>query len=298
MAQKLKHRMISEIKNGFLLLLGSIIIGLSYVLFLAPNKITAGGVGGIAIILYHTVNIPIGWSIFIINIPLFLLGIKFLGKMYGIRTLVGIALSSFFVDLFDGKYFPIFELQAFKVDLIIAALFGGVMIGAGLGIMFRGKGSSGGSDIIAQIIGKYTSFTPGMAFMFMDIFVIIIAGLILGQGGQTGAEGINRYELIFYGIIVLYISSRTVDLVLQGFSTTKSVQIISIKTQEIRNYIHSHIERGATVLKAKGSYTNIEKEVVFCVVSRKEVTKLKEYIEQIDPDAFMIISDTHQVLGY
>lgn len=297
MKQKIKKYFFNEIMNYTLILIGAVLIAFSYVLFLSPNKITAGGIGGVAVTLHHLFNIPMGLLIFAMNLPLFIIGVKFLGKMYGIRTMLGIFLVSFLVDLFDGKYVSFIKFEALEVDMIIAALFGGLLIGAGLGLMFRGKGSSGGTDIIAQILGRYTSFTPGMAFLFMDFFIITISGLLLGFLNHTEGSA-NYWELIFYGLITLYISSRVVDVVLQGISTSKSVQIISQKNVEIRNYIHKEMNRGATVIPAYGSYTNVTKEIIYVIITRKELTKLKEYISKLDSNAFMIVMDTHQVIGY
>jgi uncharacterized membrane-anchored protein YitT (DUF2179 family) len=298
MSKKVKRVLLAEIRNYGLIIIGALICAVSYVFFLAPNKIVAGGVSGLAITFYHIFDIPMGWMIFGMNVPLFLVGVKFLGKMYGVRTLVGIGLVSFFTDLLDGKYFAFIELEPVKMDIIIAAIFGGVLLGIGLGVIFRGKGSSGGSDIVAQILGRYTSFTPGMAFMVMDFFIIVFSGIVLGSTGNASSAGsANQWELIFYGLIALFVSSKVIDLVLQGVSTTKSVQIISDKKDQIIEYIHEK-GRGATIYKAVGSYTNKDRDVVFCILSRKELIQLKEYIAGIDKEAFMIITDTHQVMGY
>lgn len=295
--KKIKKFIISEIKNIFLIILGTLISAVAFVGFLAPNKITAGGVSGIAITVYHLFDIQMGWIILVLNIPLFIIGIKFLGRMYGIRTLIGIVLVSLFVDLLDGKYFSFIRLETPEIDMIISAIFGGVLLGIGIGIVFRAKGSGGGTDIIAQVLGKHTSFTPGTVFMIVDFFIIAISGILLGMQ-NTSINHVNYWELIFYGLISLYISSRVVDTVLQGFSTSKSVQIISDRKNEIIDYIHKKMDRGATLLKAIGTYSKKEKDVIFCVITRKETTELKEFITKIDKNAFMIISDTHQVLGY
>lgn len=296
MKQKLHKYVFSEIKNYTLILFGAVIISFAYVLFLAPHKISAGGVGGIAITIYHLFKIPLGWSIFIINVPLFILGVKFLGKLYGLRTLVGIVSVSFFVDLFDGKYLPFIKIQSFDVDILIAALFGGLLLGAGIGIQFRAKGSGGGTDIIAQILGKHTSFTPGMVFLVVDSIIIVSSGIILGLTDKTG--GGNRFELIFYSLIILYISSRTVDLVLEGLSTSKEVRIISYKNSEILNFIHNSMNRGATLINAVGTYKKEDRKIIYCVITKKEVTQLRDHIARIDKDAFMVVTNAYQVLGY
>ncbi len=271
-------------------------ISFAYVLFLAPHKVSAGGVGGIAITLYHLFKIPLGWTIFIINVPLFIIGIKFLGKLYGLRTLVGIVSVSFLVDLFDGKYLSFINIQPFDVDILIASLFGGLLLGTGIGIQFRAKGSGGGTDILAQILGKYTSFTPGMVFLIVDSLIITSSGIILGFTNKT--SGSNRFELIFYSLIILYISSRTVDIVLEGLSTSKEVRIISSRNSEILNFIHTTMSRGATLIDAVGTYTKEERKIIYCVITKKEVTQLREYIARIDKDAFMVVTNAYQVLGY
>ncbi len=303
----LKESVRGEIKNYSLLVLGSIFCALSYSFFLTPSKFSAGGVGGLAITFNYLFGINVGLAMLMMNIPLFIIGMKSMGRMYGVRTLTGIGLISVLTDLFDGKIISAIKLTHEPLHPIISALFGGLLLGLGLGILFRGKGSSGGSDIIAQVMGKYTSFTPGIAIMLIDFNVIVISGILLGTSGKgTGTEmadfvnsarEANQWELIFYGLITLYVSSKVIDVVLEGISTSKSVHIISQKNDEILNYIND-MKRGATIIKAAGAYRKEDRDIIFVILSRKELTQLKAYISSIDDKAFMIVADTHQVLGY
>jgi len=154
MKRVVKKYILGEIKNYAMIIFCSIISSLSYVLFLLPSKISAGGISGIAIITYHIFGIPMGWVVLALNVPLFIVGVKYLGKLFGARTLVGIVSTSFFVDLFNGVYLPFIKLPSMPVDdMIIRAVFGGIVLGVGIGIIFRAKGSSGGTDIVAQVLG-------------------------------------------------------------------------------------------------------------------------------------------------
>jgi uncharacterized membrane-anchored protein YitT (DUF2179 family) len=277
-----KHGWKSIVWQYLIITFGSVIMSLSLVLFLGPAKIAPGGVSGLAIVVYNLFEIPMGITMLILNIPLFLLGLKLLGRKFGPRTFFSFTVLSVATDIFD-KYL---NLQAATNEPLLAAIFGGVVMGAGLGIVFRNKGTTGGSDIIGQVINKYTNMSVGTGIMVIDFFIITLAGLAF-----------KNINLALYGFISLFFSGRVVDIMLDGFDYARAFYIISDKYEEMIEVINNKMDRGGTLLDGKGIYTGAERKVLFAVVTRKEVAKLRELVEDIDPEAFVIISNIHEVLG-
>ncbi len=288
------------VKDYLLMTIGALIMSLGLLWFLDPYKASAGGVSGISIIIRNTTGIPLGISMLALNIPLFFVGIKVLGRRFGIRTFYGFTMFSIMVDVIDKVVYDILLnkepyllsdpsnvhiLQ--DLDPLLAAIFGGAMLGAGLGLVFRAQGSTGGSDIIAQIAVKYRFLTAGQAFMIFDFLVITAAGIAFGNIG---------YALI--GFVALFVSSKTVDVIVEGLGNTKGLYVISDEWDGIRIRILKEINRGVTVLHGQGGYTGEEKEVLFCVVTRRSIYKVREIVKQEDPEAFMVISDLHEVYGF
>ncbi|MGC9336619.1 MAG: YitT family protein [Candidatus Cloacimonadia bacterium] len=261
---------------------GTILMSLSLVWFLSPNKIAAGGVSGLAIVLHHLFNMPIGATMLIFNVPLFLLGVKYLGKLFGIRTIIGMVLFSFFTDFFD----KILKFLAVTDNHLLATLYGGLLLGIGLGIVFRARGSTGGSDIIAQIFSNKGIMSAGNTFILIDFFVIALAGISF--------QGI---EYALWGFIALYVSSKIVDVVIAGLGYAKACYIISTKSKEIKNEILKKMDRGVTMFKGKGGYSEEDRDIILCILTKREITRLRNLVKQIDPDAFVIIQDTYEVLG-
>jgi len=262
---------------------GTFIMSLGLVLFLSPSKIVAGGVSGIAIIAKQLWNFPLGVAMILLNIPLFLLGIKILGKSFGIRTFYSFTLLSIFTDLLDKAL----KLSPATDNVLLAAIFGGTMLGLGLGIVFRFQGTTGGSDIIGQIINKYTNFSVGTGIVIVDFIIILSAGIIFGN-----------INWALYGLISLYLSGQIIDMIIDGLDYVRSFYIITEKEQEIKEMVLDKMERGGTVLKGEGFYTEEDKNVLFVVVTLKEVYALRQRVREIDPDAFIIIADVHEVLGH
>lgn len=261
---------------------GTILMSLSLVWFLSPNKIAAGGVSGLAIVLHHLFNMPIGATMLIFNVPLFLLGVKYLGKLFGIRTIIGMVLFSFFTDFFD----KILKFSVVTDNPLLATLYGGLLLGIGLGIVFRARGSTGGSDIIAQIFSNKGIMSAGNTFILIDFFVIALAGISF--------QGI---EYALWGFIALYVSSKIVDVVIAGLGYAKACYIISTKSKEIKNEILKKMDRGVTMFKGKGGYSEEDRDIILCILTKREITRLRNLVKQIDPDAFVIIQDTYEVLG-
>lgn len=279
---------------------GCLLVALSLDWFLAPYKISPGGVSGLSIVLYKFWHIPLGMTMLVFNIPLFLIGLKILGKQFGIKTIYGIFMVSFLTDFIAGYIYPKF-LPGVPVYLLddpskikilssitplLAAIFGGILLGIGLGIVFKAGGSTGGSDIVAQICSKYKILTAGQTYIVVDFFVISFAGFAFSNVG---------YALI--GFVSLIASSKVIDMIVEGLGNTKGAYIISDKTDEIREKILKDLGRGCTIFYGKGAYTAAEKEILMCVVSRREIFDLTQIAKTVDKNAFVIISDVYEVYG-
>lgn len=278
-----RKRRIKEILFEYAMItLGSVIMSVSLILFLGPAKIAPGGVSGLAVIVYNLFDIPMGITMLIANIPLFILGLKILGPKFGPRTFYSFTIVSIATDIMD-KYM---DLKPATEDPLLAAIFGGVVIGMGLGIVFRNKGTTGGSDIVGQVINKYSNMSVGTGIMIIDFFIISISGVAF--------QNIN---LALYGFIGLFFSTRVIDIMIDGFDYARAFYIISDKHEEMVEMINKKMDRGGTLLHGKGIYTGKDREVLFAVVTRREVAKLRELVKNIDPQAFVIISNIHEVLG-
>ncbi|HIE05249.1 MAG TPA: YitT family protein [bacterium (Candidatus Stahlbacteria)] len=266
-----------------LILFGSIIIGLTYNLFLIPHRLVPGGVGGLSIIIHHLAGSPVGVLIIIFNIPLFIIGVKVLGRSYGIKTLLGITLSAVFIDLFAYTV----KITAASDNRILSAVYGGAILGIGLGLVFRGHGSTGGTDIIGQVINHYTDLSIGIGILIIDFIIISFAGIIF-----------KDFELSLYGYLTLFISSKVIDLVIEGWSYTRALLIITTEKEKISDVIIKRFNRGVTELAGKGAYSKEERPVLFCVASKREVQLIIREIKEIDNQAFVVVTDVYEVLGH
>jgi uncharacterized membrane-anchored protein YitT (DUF2179 family) len=261
------------------IVIGSFIGSLGLTMFLVPNKVAAGGVSGLATVLHYLFGLPVGWTMLAMNIPLFVAGVIFLGKGFGLKTLAGALLFSVFTEA--TKNFPVLTH-----DLLLSTVYGGLILGAGLGIVFRARGSTGGSDLAAMLINYFIpTVSIGQGILFVDFFVIGLDGVAF------------NWELAMYSWIALYVSSKVIDLIQEGVNYSKAVYIISDEAENISRKILNEMERGVTFLGAKGAYTGEEKNVLMCVVTRLELTRLKNIVHELDPRAFVIVHDVHEVLG-
>jgi len=258
---------------------GSLITALGLVLFLIPNKIAAGGVSGLATVIYYLTAWPVGLTMLVINIPLFILGLRELGVKFGVKTLYGTITLSVFTDFLT----PV--LGAPTSDPLLATVYGGLLTGIGLGVVFRSGGTTGGTDLGAQLLRKWFKVSSGQWLLVIDAFVITTAGIVF------------TVELALYALLALFLTSRAVDFVQEGVSYNKAVLIISDRYQVIGQKILTELDRGATGLQGRGLYTGTDKEVLLCVVSRTEITKLKNLVLAEDEDAFVIVADVHEALG-
>lgn len=272
-----------EIKSYFLILVGTFIMAVGFVLFISPYKLAPGGVYGIAIMLHHLFGFPIGISGISIDIPLTLLGIYLLGPRFGFKTVLGFTLLSAWVSLleFTWGYEPLVEH-----DALLSSIFGGVLLGIGLGIVFRSRASSGGSDIIAMILNKYTGYPVGQLLMFVDA-TIVMASLV----------AFEDWKIPLYSWIVIFITGRVIDAVIEGVRHDKTCLIITNKPDQVREKILFDLKRGGTIIPAKGLYTGEERQMIYVVLNRQEVAELHDFIHKIDPHAFMTVIDANEIFG-
>ena len=275
-------------------------------IFLIDAKVVPGGVSGLAMAIHYLSGnkIPVGMTIWVLNVPLFIWGVKVLGKRFGARTFVGFSTSSFFIDFFRGDIpgFEFIRLQdshtiqdLLQNDFLFLILIGAVLLGIGLGIIFKFKGSTAGSDIVAAIMQKRFGFKPGQAIMMIDFFVIALAGFIIYIKDLSPDR--PALVLTFYAVFLLFISARIIDMIIDGFDYARMAYIISDKYDEIATVIMEEFSRGITALKSHGYYKDVERDVLVAVVTLKELGELTERVKDIDPDAFIIVNTVHEVLG-
>ncbi len=268
----------SNLLDNFEILLGSFITAIGFNTFLNPNDIASGGVSGISVIIKHMLGIQPAITQWALNIPLFFLGLIVLGKLYGLRTVVG----SFFLPLFI--YFTK-NLPPLTSNSLLASIFGGLVVGLGLGLVFKGNASTGGLSIVASIVNKYTGFSMGKCQMITDAFVVISASLVFTP------------DKVLYALISIFVTSKAIDLVQLGFTSSKVAFVVSTKSDDISKIILQNLDRGLTKLSALGGYTDEKRTVLMVVMEQSEITRFKNLVETIDPTAFIIISNTHEVLG-
>jgi uncharacterized membrane-anchored protein YitT (DUF2179 family) len=275
-------RLLRNVKSMALVIFGSAVMGVAYTIFLIPHHFVPGGVSGIAIIINSLTRLPVGTLILVLNIPVFALGYKFMGRSSMVRSLVGLIASSLFIDFFN----EVIGLPSATENVLLAAIYGGVMLGAGLGLVFLGRSSTGGSDIIGQILNRTTGLSIGMAIMLVDFFIISASGFVYGS-----------LEAPLYGYIVLFVSSKVIDMVLEGWAFSKLAIITSNRVAEIQDFILNTLDRSGTALKSRSLYLNREGETIITVLSPKQLLELRAFIKGLDPEAFIIVNDTYAVLG-
>ncbi|MED3574782.1 YitT family protein [Cytobacillus praedii] len=266
------------LKEYVYVLIGAAIVAITFNVFLLPNRVASGGVSGISTILDAVIGWEPAYVQWAFNIPLFIAGVVFLGKQFGAKTLVGTIFLPFVVFLTK-------DFGAWTNDPLLASLFGGIGVGLGLGVVFRGKASTGGTDLAAQIINKYTGLSLGTCVAIIDGLIVLTAAIVFD------------IERGLYALLALFVTSKTIDLVQVGFGRTKMTMIITEKQVEVREGILNKIDRGVTKLTAYGGYTDSERPILMCVVDQSEFTKLKQLVKSIDPTAFIIVTDASEVLG-
>ncbi len=269
---------IQLLKEYIYILIGSAIVGIGFNLFLLPNRVASGGVSGISTIFDSLFGWEPAFVQWAFNIPLFIAGVIFLGRQYGVKTLIGTLFLPFVVFLTR-------DMEPATLDPLLGALFGGVVVGIGLGLAFRGNASTGGTDLAAQIVNKFTGLSLGTCVAIIDGMIVIAAAFVFDLEGGL------------YALIGLFATSKTIDLVQVGFGYSKMAIIITNKQDEVSKGIFEKIDRGVTRLSAVGGYTDDERPILMCVVDQTEFTKLKQLVKSIDASAFVVVMDASEVLG-
>ncbi|GIO65503.1 membrane protein [Paenibacillus cookii] len=246
--------------------------------FLVPNDIIDGGITGISIVLSKITALPLGIFLFIINLPFLFLGYKQIGKTFAISTLYGIVVMSVTTQLLH-------HVSPFTNEKILAVLFGGLILGLGVGLVIRFGGSLDGTEIVAILLSKKTRIPVGQIIMIMNVFIFIIAGFVFG------------WDSAMYSIFTYYMASKVMDIVVEGLNESKSVTIISSEYEEISQTIQDRLGRTTTFIYARGGYSREDTQMIYCVVTRLELAKLKSVVQEIDPKAFIAIEHVSDVLG-
>ncbi|OZI12017.1 hypothetical protein CEW92_08625 [Bacillaceae bacterium SAS-127] len=260
------------------IVMGSVLVGLSYNMFLLPAKLAAGGVSGISTILYEVYQFNPAYVQWIINLPLFVLGILLLGKDFSFKTLVGIFFVPFTIWL--SADIP------FKIDNpLLAAIYGGMMLGVGLGIVYRGKGSTGGTATLAQLLKKYTGLSSGYSQLIVDGFVVAASAIVF------------NLELALYAMMSIYVTSKVIDFVQLQSSSSKLVLIITEQEELIQSMIKDEVDRGFTKIHSFGGYSNKEKTLILSVMEQQEAIYLKKLLQEQEPTSFVVFLNASEILG-
>jgi len=250
--------------------------GLNY--FIIANGLAEGGFTGLALIVHYLTGLPTGAILFALNIPLFIIGWRRWGKVFVFKTLLGVAAVSLAVDLTK-------DLALQTHDLLLAALYGGVLSGLGIGLVLRSGATTGGVDILARLIHEEKGISMGSVYFVFDLLVLLAAGILFGL------------EIALYTLVTVFIASQVVDRLIEGVAEAKAVIIISREPEIITQSIMQELDRGATIIKGTGGYTQEEKNILYVVVSRYQLLSLKRIVKEHDPQAFVIVNDVHEVLG-
>ncbi|GAA3345061.1 YitT family protein [Lysinibacillus sp. FSL M8-0216] len=274
----MKHDVRENIVDYVYVIVGATVIAIGFNVFLLPNQVASGGVSGISTILHGLFGWNPGIVQYAFNIPLFIAGVLLLGKKFGIKSFIG-TITLPFIVLLTNSWEP------WTDNPLLGALFGGIVVGLGIGLVFKGNASTGGTDLLAQIITKYTGLTLGTSVLLIDGIIAISAAVVFDL------------EKGLYALIGLYVTTKTIDIIQLGFSQSKMVYIITLKQDEVREAIYAEVNRGVTKLQAFGGYTGEARPVLMVVVYQTEFTKLKQLIKSVDPSAFVIVSDAYEVLG-
>lgn len=269
-----------KVRQYFGMTLGIILAAFAMNMFFIPHKIAAGGISGLSTVLHYLTGWPVGALMLAFNIPIFIFGVKLLGTRYGITTLYGAAMLSFFIDLL-APFTPVLT-----DDILLNALYGGVVTGVGMGLVFRFGGNTAGTALLAAIFNKLFRISVGQALLIADGCVVALAGFVFGSP-----------ELALYAAISIFVTSQIIDLVQEGPVTSKAFWIMAREPEVLAGRILKEIDRGVTHLQGRGGYTGQEKELLLCVVDTSEVTRLQNLILDHDGRAFFIIGDAHEVVG-
>jgi uncharacterized membrane-anchored protein YitT (DUF2179 family) len=269
-------------RDFVLITLGALLQAVGLRLFLVPAQLASGGVSGLSQIANAYTGWPIGLMVFAGNVPLFLLGWRFLGgPRFALRTAYAVAAFSLLTDLLVA-YIP---AQGLTSDLLLNTLYGGVISGIGYGLVYRGRGTSGGSDILARILNDRWNISISQSYLWVDSLVILAAGVTFG------------WEKALYALVLLYISGLAAEQATQGSDVVRTALIISSQPQAVAQGVMDELERGVTLVEGYGGFTGARRTVLYCVLSRSEVPRLKALVREADPAAFMVVGSAHEALG-
>ncbi|MEW9670617.1 YitT family protein [Ammoniphilus sp. 3BR4] len=273
-----KTAIADHIQKILFISLGAVLMAISLELFLVPNNIIDGGIAGISIMLSKLTYLPLGIFLFFINLPFLLFGFKQIGTSFGFYTLYGITVMSLTTAFFH-------DAEPFTEEKLLAVLFGGLILGIGVGLVIRFGGSLDGSEVVAILVSKKWSIPVGQIIMLANVFIFLMAGFVFG------------WDSAMYSMFTYYIAFKLIDIVVEGLNESKSAMIISNEYEEISQAIMDRLGRSTTLLYAKGGYKREETQVIYCVLTRLEVAKLRAVVREIDRKAFIAIEDVSDVLG-
>lgn len=266
------------VKRAVFILLGAALVSVGLEIFLVPNNIIDGGVVGISIICHHLTGLPLGLFLTLINMPFLFIGYKMIGKTFAVSTLYGVIAMSIGTTLLH-------PVEPITIDPLLAAVFGGIILGIGVGIVIRVGGSLDGTEIVAILVNKKTPFSVGEVVMFFNVFILGSAGFVFG------------WDRAMYSLIAYYIAFKMIDLMVEGFDESKSVWIISDDAKSLGDAILQRLGRGVTYLNGEGGFSGEVKLAIFAVITRLEQAKLKSIVDELDPSAFLAIGNIHDVKG-
>lgn len=271
-----------ELINYVFIISGSIILSLAVVGFFLPNQVITGGTAGLALLLHYITPLTIGSLIALINLPLLIVGNKYLGKMFAIRTIITILLISVFIDFFS----QVINLKAFIIDTTLSAIFGGIFVGLGLALVIKGNSSAGGSTILARIISSKTEIKPGQVILIIDSIIVLSSLFIIEDTAK-----------ILWSIISIYITTKVIDVILTGSLNKKVVYLVTQKTEELKQLITQELGPEGTILKGDGLFEGQEKTMILIVVEVTKLQRLRQMVKETDPDGFLIITEASEMLG-
>ena len=274
----MSNKYLQFIKEYIIVALACVVMAFNINYFFVGNKLAEGGVSGLSLIIHYLSNIDVSYLYFALNIPLIILAYIFLGKNFLLKTFFATFVLSVFLKVFASFSEPL-------DDILLAAIFGGAINGIAIGIVFYAGGSTGGMDIVAKIVNKYTGIPISRILLATDFIVLSIVAVIFGK------------VIFMYTLISLVISSKMIDIIQVGIYSAKGITIITTKEDEIRKRIMEDTGRGITLIDAKGGYTQKEIGMLYCVVGQYQLIKVKTIVKEVDPSAFMIVADVHEVIG-
>jgi uncharacterized membrane-anchored protein YitT (DUF2179 family) len=276
--KKLTDKMHKQTIEYVFIIIGATLVALSYNFFLLPARLAAGGISGISTILFELYGLSPAFTQFLINIPIFIIGWLALGSDFSWKTLLGTFWVPFVIWLTA-------EVPIAVTNPILAAVYGGVILGAGLGIVYKGNGSTGGTAAIAQIVKKFTGLSSGYSQLFVD-GVVVVSSII-----------VFNLELTLFALMCIYITSKTIDVVQLRTSATKLIMIITDKEEKIQQIISNEIDRGLTKVRSVGGYSNTDKTMILCVTENQEAVQLRKILQKEEPDSFVIFINASEILG-